>query len=341
MQITNDEKISILNNLKILKLASVKENYPPYGSYINSFEGIATTSDEISFISLNKKMPFDGYLNIFLFEDVLKVGKENISIEQPKDDLLYITFDNTNTTLNLASNLNMPFFSMPDVPLTSLDTEIINVLKSAINFVGAKIPYRCVYFGNGYICATDHGRVFLYQNDSIQNSPVALNKKIISFLTEAIQIGTHNSNIVLSWKETEDIAEGYGLFATDLLSGFPIDSIMSFVSGSKLDTKYLCNFAVIKDALNKIKSIFTGESNPILNIVNKNKKLTITGGSIVNGIMNAEYDSELEEECSIEISTGVLGSISIDYNVYIYPKLETDKLILNNDKSDIIVMGVE
>jgi len=327
--------------LNILKLSTTKENYPVYGSYINSEDGQVTSSDGDSFIFLNAIFPFEGYINLFLLENILKKSSEDLSMEQV-DQELKVKFGNTDTTLNLASELGSPFFSFPDeIDKVSLTEEILDNLKTAISFVGGELPYRSVYFGNGIICATNQERVFIYENKSITNPPIMLNKKIISFLTEAIEVGTKDNNIVLSWGEMEDISGGYGLFATDLISGFSIDAIQKFVTESKENTKLLCNFAVIKDALEKTKIMYVGESNPTLVIENKDKKLKMTGGSYANGFMDVEYDSDLEEEFTIEMSFDVFTSISIDYDVYIPLESNPDKLILDNGQSDIILMGVD
>lgn len=336
MLITSAKRLEILKNLAISKIATTKKDYPIFGSYVVAEKDKIVSSDASSYISLNTTFPFEGAVNIFVLENLLNKCSGDLELEQQESEIR-VKFDNINTTINIGSGVTIPYLAYPEVSKVSITPEILDNLKKAIKFTGKNSPYQNVYFGNGILCATNQERVFLYRDESIQNSPIMLSSKIISLLTETIQVGSREGVVVLSWEETEDTASGYGLFSTDMISGFSVNNIIDFVEKSKTEAKYLCNFAVMKDALDKTKVMCIGEVDPTVDIKNKDKNLQIVGGSYLNGFMKANYKSNLDEEFEIELPFGVFSSISLEYDVYINLK-QQDKLILTNGESDIILM---
>jgi hypothetical protein len=334
--ITNEKRLEILRNLAISKIATTKKDYPICGSYVVSEKGKVVSSDASSYISLDATFPFEGAVNIFVLESLLNKCSGDMELEQQESEIK-IKFDNINTIINIGIGISIPSLSCPDVSKVSLTPEIISNLKTAVKFVGKDNLYQNVYFGDGILCATDRERVYLYKDETINSVPVMLSPKIISLLTETIQLGSIKGAIVLSWDKTEETGAGYGLFSTTQVSGFSTDKIIKFVDNSKENLKFLCNFAVLKDALDKVKVMCVGEEDPVLQIKNEEGRLEITGGSYLNGFMKASYESGLKEKFEIELSFNLFSSISIDYDVYINLN-QQDKLILTNGQSDIILM---
>jgi len=328
----------MLSNLRILKNASVRDDYPIFGGHLRSHDKKIMTSDHKNFILMNKELPFEGYINIFVYENLLKKSSEDLELKQ-EDSKLKCEFDNTKVSLNLLQELNMPFVEPPkDIKMYDLDEETIGILKFASKFVGKDDEYKNVYFGNNLIIATDKQKIF-YKETDIDIEPIALSKKIISFLFKGIKIGSYQNNVVVSWEENESIVSGYGLFSTEVFVEYPIDSIKAYINTSKKDVTKLCNMAVIKDAIDKISTVCIGESDPIIEIKNNNYTVEISGESKFNGSIISDYDSEMQDNYSINTYISSFNNISFDYNIFINPELSSNKrLLISNDDSYIFFM---
>jgi len=331
----------LLLYMKILKSGSENAPYPIYAPYLYSDGTTLRSCNNTTYISLKpaKPIPFKGYVNIFILEEVLNLVGEDMTVEvvPPNDDgpeILRIKSGTYKADLNLLQNLGMPELAEPNFDKSiKLDEETVAIWKYALKYVGRE-SLSPLYIDKTGLCASDGYRIFVNEMPYDLEGKLSLNSKIMNFLKDQYLIMSDEKGNV-----NVQFLNGFAVFTTESLDFFPSERIRDFLSVSKTNTNLLCNISLLRDSVDKISPIFHGESEHFCVFSNANKKLTITGSSKINGVATVEVDSQFDGEFKLTLNAKTLKIIPFDYDCLVSLERQDRLLFKNELGSTVILMG--
>lgn len=326
--------------LNILKLGATKETYPTFGSYlISDGETVRTWNGRI-YVEMNYKAPFIGATNIYILENILKNITENARVNQSATTL-FIEDQNVNAKLEIIENVDIPILEKPDVKTIEITDEILDDLSLANGFVGGaehEAKYQYIFMGDSFICATDRSRVFIKSIPKIETS-ISLDKQMLNSLIIGARLGSDRKNVLI------DYSTGFMLAQTHIVSDLPVEEIANYVNECSKGVKEICNMAVAQDAIKQISPIFYGEKDIDIKISTQggeDQSVIFSAESTLNGYIDAEYETEMDEEFEILMNPSYFKNIPIDYNIFANPELESVKrFYLTNGDAEIVLLGKE
>ncbi len=323
----------ILNYLPILKAGTSKENYPLYAQLLHIEDGYVSTCNDAVFVKMKLGMPFDGNVNIFVFENALKMLPDEYNLVKEPNSIV-ITTKKLQYDLKLVPMTFFPSMEEPDVKYMEVDEGILSVLKTASSFTGLD-KYEHVFFDDKGMLSTSGQKILRYAGKSSLDKPVILPKSVISLLKVGYFIGSdENDNTIVKFPN------GFAIFTTPHYSSFPGEKIREFIDPLLEDTKKLVNVGVFKDALSKVTPIFFGETLRIVELKNDSFGiLKIRGESPFNGVASASVKSELSESVLMYINVDLINVVPGEYDFHIKSGIN-DRLMAKNHSSEIVLIGV-
>lgn len=322
----------ILKHLPILKAGTSKENYPLYAQLLHSEGGYVSTCDDSGYVRMKFDMVFEGNVNIFVLENVLKILPDEYGVDVT-GNIVKIKTNKLNYDLKFVPMSFFPSMEEPDTEYMEIDEGILAILKTALAFTGAN-DYESVYFDDKGMLATNGQKILKYDGKSSLSKPVLLSRKIISLLQVGNFIGSDdNDNTVVKFPG------GFAVFVSPHYSSFPCEKIREFSIPLLEDTKKLIDIGTFKDSLSKVIPIFFGESKRIVQLNNNDiGKLEICGESPFNGKAGASVKSELNEEFTILMDADLFNAVPDGYDLHIKDGV-TDRLMAKNHSSEVILVG--
>jgi len=314
--------------LPLLKIGAGRGTYPIYCQYINSKDGKVSTCNGDEYVSVDQTLPFQGSINIFVLEDILKNFDEFAT--KVKNGKLIISSGSYSSFLNIA-DFDFPVLKMPKIRMLTIDEDLLRILKEASNFVGKDI-YESVCITGTSIVATNRNRVFFHKRDTAVKEPIFLTRRMLSMLASNCKIGTQDNKIIISFDG------GYIIAIGRIMDDFPLSKIEEFIEASKKGMVKLCNIAYMQDAKKKLSPIFFGELEQWISLKNNKKKLMLLAESNTNGTAEVVIPSEIEDKFGIDINANILKDVAIDFDVYVNLN-RLDKLYLTNDETELVLMG--
>jgi len=321
-----------MKNLKeiipLLKLGTSNSDYPLYAQYLHSDgESVETCNDDV-FIHLKYPLPFSGDVNLFVLDGVLKASPNDIETIIGKGKIVLKTASIA-STLNI---FNMPFpkLEKPDVNFVDVTEDLLSALRLAMFYTSSsEALYSTVFLCAKYICATDKYRLYFKEIDINLDSPLSIDKTMLSVLTDNCRIGSAEGKVVVEYPDLG----GYAIFSAYSADSYPAGVIQTTVILDTTKLQKLCNILVLQDAVNKLTPIFFGEKIPIIAISNKDKQISVVAESMINGKATFESESKLEDEFELSINSTFFKNIPIDFDVFI-SKEHTNKLYLTDGEME-------
>jgi len=335
---------SLLLDMKTLKAGASNDAYPVYSPYLFSDGKTVRTCNNNVFISINRStpLPFKGYVNIFILEEVLNLVGEDATFEviPPKEqdgpEILRIKSGSYKTDLNLLQNLGMPEQEEPDFTKSiKLDEDILGVWRYALQYVGRE-SLSPLYIDKEGLCASDGYRIFTNATSYDIDGKLSLNKKIMNFIKDSYSImADPKGNVCVKYNN------GFAIFTTEGLDFYPYDRIRDFINNTKNNVHLLCNISLLRDCTEKVSPIFHGESEHYCTITNSNKKLKILAESTMNGTAEVEAESQTDIEFKLMINAKSFKSVPFDFDVFIASERQDRLYLANGEGSSIGLMGAK
>ena len=321
----------LIKYLPVLKMAASKENYPTYAQYVHCGDRFVSTCDDVAFVKVDFDMPFRGNVNLFVLETILKTLPDEYKLETDQDTVKVVT-KKTQYVLNIA-DLPFPELDRPDAEKFVIDEGNLEILKTSVNFTGVS-EYENIYLDKDGLISTNGQRLFIYDQENILETPIMLNKKIISNLAVGYSIGVgDNGNVVI------DFPDGYALFTTPHYSTYPAENIREWASKALPNTKPLINVGEFKDLLAKVNPIFFGEAKRFIHIENHARSLEITGESPFNGKAAANCKSDLKETFVMDIDADHFATVPNEYDLHVRVGTN-DRIAAKNHVAQILLWGI-
>jgi hypothetical protein len=312
--------------LKILKLGVTNDDYPYYGQHINFSDKIQSCNEKVYVEFNDNPYPVEGCINFHVLNNVLN----NCETPQISQDLNLLKVEDGNfKTSILIDSLDFPQHTQLNIDFVEVDSEFLNLLKTANKYTGDGL-LGYIYIDKNYIVSTCNKEKIFYAKHTLDiMNPIGINKKIMSVISEGVEVGTSAHNTVVQF------AGGKVIFKIALLDNFPVHEIVNIVE-NKPPVQKLCNIAILQDAVKKVSSILVNERVKNVYLLNRDKKLEVKAESITNGVSRIEFESEVVDEYDMCISSGFLSGVDLDYNVYVS---KNNLLYLTNGKSEIVLVG--
>lgn len=316
--------------LVYLKRGATKDTFVPFGVFLCSDGKKVWTFNYDTFVTVNIQLPFSGLVNIFILDNILKTVS-NDAVVKIEDEKLLISEGTIKSSLTIVEfSSQIDFFEKPVVPLLSVTNSLIEDFKTALNFVDNKsflfMDNYCIMSvkadGSGAFCKLIESGI----------KTVGVTSEIVSIFSEGNKIGGVDENVVVEFEK------GYAIFSVPLTSDFPYVKLKSIFNSTIHNNKsFLCNLAVIKDAITKLSAIFSNDKDSDMKIENVKKELKITASSSFNDKVEIDYSTQLEQEYKVSIDYSLFKGVPLDYNVLVGNKANRSMLLTNGD-SNIILM---
>lgn len=318
--------------MKILKIGTTKGTFPYYCQHINFTEDNIQTCNGSVFVNIeDNKYPIEGCVNFNILESVLN-NCETPQIQQ--DGALLKIKDGPYSSEIIIDALEFPEFSPVDVDTIEITAELLYLLTSAMKYTGEGL-LSYVYMDSTHILATkDKQKAFYYEHTIPMKTDqvIGINSKILSTLSEGVELGTYKDNTVVKFDG------GQIIFKIALLNNFPKQELVDGVNNKPLITK-LCNIQPIQEAVKKVSSVLMNEQEKVIYIENKENLLTVKATSFSQGESTVKLNSELKEFFKIGMQVKFLSGIDLDYDVYVDLN-KHGTLYLTNGESEILLAGV-
>lgn len=333
----------LLMIMKTLKAGASNDAYPIYSPYLYSDGKSVSTCNTSTFvrIHLTKPLPFKGYVNIFILEEVLNLVGEDMTVEviEPKGDepeILRIRSGSYKTDLNLLQNLGMPDMEQPNFTKSiQLNEETLAVWRYALQYVGRE-SLSPLYIDKEGLCASDGYRIFINVTQHDLVGKLSLNKKIMNFLKEQYSImADEKGNVNVGF------SNGFAIFTTDSLDFYPYDRIRDFMNTTKTNVNLLCNIGLLRDCAEKVSPIFHGEAEQYCTITNLNKKMVVKAESKINGTAEVEVDSMSDTEFKLVFNLKNIKNTPFDFDCFINKERQDRLFLANSNGSFIGLMGAK
>lgn len=333
-RISWNRELTMRQFFPILKLGTSNKDFPQYASFLHSDGEHLYTCNMSEAVCINYKAPFKGDVNFFVLSGILnKLG--DIHTEQ-KDSSVFISDETTKHEI-VIEDVNFPSDSIikPDFEYIPLQQEIVDVLKIAIKYATGMDVYDKIFIDDNNIISFGHNIIFLREIKTNFKSKTGIDKRILSVLTEGCSIGSVNNNFVVVFEG------GFIIFETDSITKFNDSLIKKFFKNRRKNIKQLCSAAELKNAVDKISPIFYGEKIQNINIMNKSNKLTVKGGSVINGTSEASFNSLYKNPFTIDINTLTLNNVNNDFNIYINEEYADCLYLKDKNNNELIIRKAE
>jgi len=318
--------------MKILKIGTTKGDYPYYCQHINFTEDKIQTCNGSVFVDMeDNKYPIEGAVNFNILESVLN-NCETPQIQQ-EGALLKIK-DGSYSSEIIVDTLEFPDSNLLGIDTIEITSELLYLLTSAMKYTGEGL-LSYVYMDSTHILATkDKQKAFYYEHSMPMKvgQVIGINSKILSTLSEGVEIGTSKDNTVVKFDG------GQIVFKIALLNNYPKEELVNGINNKPLITK-LCNVQPIQESVKKVSSLLINETEKVVYLENKENVLTIKATSISQGESTVKLNSELKESFKIKMQVKFLSGIDLDYDVYVDLN-KNNTLYLTNQESEILLAGV-
>jgi len=324
--------LELLKITEILKIGATSKNYPPYGQYMVSESGILQTNNDNVFVNIEFDLPFNGGVNIFVLNDLLKKLDQDKPFHLSSEgNILTIESGNSKTDLNIHPiKIPQPKVGIPE---KLVDISIASILRHASKFAGSG-SYGYVFIDNNAVIAYDSKRFFVA--DIIETGvKLGLGKSALSLINDDCSIGEKDGIVHIQMNEAD-----YAKFSEYVkFDEVPTNKIKAIVKNTFVDSKSICEVKALKEAADLLSPVFFGERSHFITL-KSGDALMVSASSAVNGESQVKLVADNNLEFTINLGVELLKTIPDSYRMYYSPKFP-DRVLFLFEQCSIVMMAMQ
>ena len=328
------------NIVQSMKHSASNDTFPLYASYLQSKDGYLKTCNDDSFSKFKFDAPFEGSVNIFVLESMLKDLDDNTTLSVEGSQLV-IKCGNFRSKLPLV-NIEVPERPLPaDTQNIEVTRDLYDALTMAVKFtlsqsasVADAYLYKYIIIDPEAIISTDTSRSYFKSVSLDITKPVIINAKILNSLSEkSMFIGSFNNITFVEY------SDGYSLFTTHMLDDYPISRIKVYYKNWNEGLTPLCSYEALSDAMKQVAPILMNEKLNSITLHNENSELYVSSESKINGTAEVKIPTEFGKDFKLQMDLKQFKGVAGDFTVYVKAEEDVRLLFLKSDVGSQVVLS--